>query len=220
MTIAYICVLDFEATCWDDKSVSRRLMEIIEFPSVLIKWDTESGETKRISEIQNYCKPTIKPTLSAFCTELTGITQETVDGSIPFPEALKRHTTWLIEHVPDFYNNNNVHIVTCGNWDLQTQLPRDLKYWKTENITNVYKRFINIKYEFNRFVKPPDKIGGMFSMLKYLDLSLDGRHHSGIDDCRNIAKIWEEMIQRGMKYSDNQVIDVQSKLYRKQKQCK
>lgn len=31
----YICVLDFEATCWNNKQHPRSEMEIIEFPSVL-----------------------------------------------------------------------------------------------------------------------------------------------------------------------------------------
>jgi len=29
----------------------------------------------------------------------------------------------------------------------------------------------------------------MAGMLNILGMKLDGRHHSGIDDCRNIAKI-------------------------------
>jgi len=34
---------------------------------------------------------------------------------------------------------------------------------------------------------------GMKSMLSDLKLALDGRHHSGIDDSRNIAKILREL---------------------------
>ena len=30
---------------------------------------------------------------------------------------------------------------------------------------------------------------GMAGMLKTLKIKLEGRHHSGIDDCKNIAKI-------------------------------
>ena len=56
-------------------------------------------------------------------------------------------------------------------------------------------RWINIKKSFNTFygVSPP----GMTAMLDSLNLRLTGRHHSGIDDCRNIAAIAVEMIRDG-----------------------
>jgi inhibitor of KinA sporulation pathway (predicted exonuclease) len=37
----------------------------------------------------------------------------------------------------------------------------------------------------------------METMLKHLKLILDGHHHSGIDDCRNISKILNKMITDG-----------------------
>ena len=40
--------------------------------------DTETHEVVDI--FQTYVKPTIDPELTEFCTELTGITQEQVDG--------------------------------------------------------------------------------------------------------------------------------------------
>jgi hypothetical protein len=30
--ISYICVLDFEATCWDNNQIDKSKVEIIEFP--------------------------------------------------------------------------------------------------------------------------------------------------------------------------------------------
>ena len=39
--------------------------------------------------------------------------------------------------------------------------------------------------------------GGMMKMLKGLGLKLQGRHHSGLDDCRNTARIVHELLQRG-----------------------
>ena len=38
----------------------------------------------------------------------------------------------------------------------------------------------------------------MANMLKGLNLTLDGRHHSGIDDCRNTAKILIKLIELGL----------------------
>jgi len=37
----------------------------------------------------------------------------------------------------------------------------------------------------------------MDKMLEYLNLTLDGKHHSGIDDCRNISKILGKMVKDG-----------------------
>lgn len=45
-----------------------------------------------------YCKPEVNPILSKFCTELTAITQDMVDGGVPLPEALRLHTEWLRSH--------------------------------------------------------------------------------------------------------------------------
>jgi inhibitor of KinA sporulation pathway (predicted exonuclease) len=41
------------------------------------------------------------------------------------------------------------------------------------------------------------KAGGMVNMLNYLNIPLEGRHHSGIDDTRNIAKILLKIISDG-----------------------
>ncbi len=50
-----------------------------------------------------------------------------------------------------------------------------------------YGQFINIKDMYQQCYNR--KGYGMKSMLDALHLSLDGRHHRGIDDSRNIAKI-------------------------------
>ena len=46
----YICVLDFEATCDD---VKKRSHEIIEYPSVLLKWN-EKSKSLAIHSIRNH----------------------------------------------------------------------------------------------------------------------------------------------------------------------
>ena len=39
------------------------------------------------------------------------------------------------------------------------------------------------------------KIGGMMQMLKILDLEHQGKHHSGIDDVKNICNICTALIK-------------------------
>jgi DNA polymerase III alpha subunit (gram-positive type) len=70
----YICILDFEATCWDNS----RDHEIIEFPSVLLKWN-DDNEITIVDEFQIFVKPKKYPVVSEFCRKLTGITQEIVN---------------------------------------------------------------------------------------------------------------------------------------------
>jgi inhibitor of KinA sporulation pathway (predicted exonuclease) len=52
-------------------------------------------EKKVIGEFQTYVKPTIHPKLTPFCTELTGITQEQVDGGLTLKEALSEVHNFL-----------------------------------------------------------------------------------------------------------------------------
>ena len=187
--IKYICVLDFEATCWDDPTIDKSKIEIIEFPSILYKLD--NNKLEKISEFHEYVKPTINPVLSDFCTKLTGITQETVDKAATFPTIFNRHHKWLKESVP---NLSELSFLTCGAWDLNTQLPRELNNKKIKN-KEAYSYFINIKDEYEYFYKT--KALGMDKMLKHLGLTLEGHHHSGIDDSRNISKILIKMISDG-----------------------
>ena len=144
----YICVLDFEATCWYDNSNH----EIIEFPSVLLKWDNDQLndqlqdkikikiKIKEVSRFQQFVKPLNNSCVSDFCTELTGITQKQIDDGIDLKSTIEAHLKWIT----DITKSSNVTIVTCGNWDLNKMLPADLK-----NISykpnELYTRYANIK---------------------------------------------------------------------------
>ena len=120
----YLVVLDFESTC--DEPVQPKVREVIEFPSVLLKL-TESDDTQCeiIDQFQQYTTANAK--LTPFCTQLTGISQETVDSSgIPFGEALENHTQWLIGHgLLDEVTRQPIKkftFVTVGDWDLEKMI--------------------------------------------------------------------------------------------------
>src|SRR5438105_2697562 len=113
----YLCVLDFEATCVNPSNGT--VNEIIEFPSVLLQWDCGLLGGNKIVEVarfQQYVKPRDNPKLSAFCTDLTGITQEQVDNAKSFPEVFELHQKWINKYVTI---NDQCIIVTCGNWDIE-----------------------------------------------------------------------------------------------------
>lgn len=197
--VDYLAVLDFEATCVEKGRLQPQ--EIIEFPTLLV--DVETGEVEDVFHF--YVKPDVHPKLSVFCTELTGIRQKTIDGiGIPLSEALDQHQQWLKTHniIPWHLASEESHkagkstflYLTCGDWDLSTCLPKQLQYHKA-SVPQQFNVWINIKYAFRE--KYGKKPGGMKRMLYDLGLELEGRHHSGIDDCKNIARICKVMLREG-----------------------
>uniref|UniRef100_A0A7S1ZCS3 Exonuclease domain-containing protein n=1 Tax=Trieres chinensis TaxID=1514140 RepID=A0A7S1ZCS3_TRICV len=194
--VDYLCVLDFEATC--NNGQTPKPQEIIEFPTLLV--NTRTGKVEK--EFHLYIKPDVHPTLSDFCTELTGITQVTVDSGVSLEEALQSIQTWLDESnllphtakVDKGHGSFSFLFLTCGDWDLSQCLPRQLG-WHNKDVPYVFAQWINVKTAFYKLyrVKPT----GMTSMLRMLGMGLEGRHHSGIDDCRNIARICSRMLEDG-----------------------
>lgn len=178
--IDYFLVLDFEGV--NNKHLGGPdIMEIIEFPVVKVNATTFTTE----AIFHTYVQPTIHPTLNPVCTEITGITQEMVDGQPKLPEVLDMLDKWMIsEKLVD--KDVTTCFVTCGNWDLHICLPVQCQYQHLK-YPDYLRRWVNIKDLFERI--EGKKAYGMAGMLKDLGLKLDGRHHSGIDDSKNIAKI-------------------------------
>lgn len=179
----YLVVLDFEATCQKVGRISPQ--EIIEFPSVV--YDTQAG--KVVDMYQDYIKPVHNPVLTGFCTELTGITQSTVDEGKSFPQAMSDYDGWMQRNG---YADDCL-VVTCGDWDLKTMLPAQCRLHTPAVVSPPYlRKWLNIKTAFSALTNR--KARGMAAMLKSLALPLVGRHHSGIDDCRNIASILHALL--------------------------
>ncbi|CAD7941532.1 unnamed protein product [Amoebophrya sp. A25] len=62
-------------------------------------------------------------------------------------------------------------------------------WWATKSPV---KSWCNVKHAFE--ATHNQKGYGMVGMLQAFDIELDGRHHNGIDDCRNIAKVCTKMV--------------------------
>jgi ERI1 exoribonuclease 3 len=65
--LKHLLILDFEATCGD----TIYNQEIIEFPILLYN----IKDNKVLATFHEYIRPVTNPTLTEFCTTLTGITQ-------------------------------------------------------------------------------------------------------------------------------------------------
>lgn len=177
----YFLIIDLEATCCDDNTISRREMEIIEIGAVMLNRETWEID----SEFQQFIKPTRHPTLTEFCTKLTTITQQDVENAPTFPAAITQLNNWISLYP-------NYIFCSWGDYD-KNQFKQDCKF---HNIPYpLGTEHINIKKEFSEYLGTSMKFG-MAQALQHLGIELLGTHHRGIDDARNIAAIYRHIQTR------------------------
>lgn len=166
-----ILVIDLEATCWQGVQPKDQVSEIIEIGIALL--DASTGE---ITVNQGILIKPIKSKVSSFCTELTTITQEMLDeDGISFNEACK-------------YLAKNYSQYTWASYGAY-----DIKMMKQQcSVRNIdyplSKDHINVKELFKERKGLSKKVG-MNGALGILSIPLEGTHHRGVDDAKNIAKI-------------------------------
>ncbi|XP_043929270.1 ERI1 exoribonuclease 2-like [Protopterus annectens] len=199
---AYIIVIDFESTCWNDGK-KHYTQEIIEFPAVLL--NTSNGQIE--SEFHTYVQPQEHPFLSVFCTELTGIKQSQVDAGVPLMICLSQFSRWIrhlqqeknIAFVSDASKPSNPEtnvcaFVTWSDWDLGVclQYERRRKQLRKPDILNGW---IDLRATYKLFYRRRPK--GLNGALQDLGIEFSGREHSGLDDARNTAHLAWRMICDG-----------------------
>ena len=172
-------VVDLEATCWEQGNDPDR-MEIIEIGSVLL--ESASGPVSR--EFGAFVRPVVSPQLSEFCKRLTSIRQEDVDSADPFPEVFRRFLDWI---GPEPFT-----LCSWGAYDLN-QFRKDCRRHGLE-LPPAFERHVNLKKEHSRLrrVKPM----GMSRALAKEGIPLEGTHHRGMDDARNIAKLAQVILPK------------------------
>lgn len=175
----YLLVMDFEATC--ERYEVLMPQEIIELPCAVLS----THDWKLKDMFHSYVKPRVHPTLTPFCTELTGIMQETVDNQPYFVDVFPIFCEWLNKR-GYFDKPEKSSFVTCGNWDLKTMLPSQCDL---DGITlpEQFKQWIDLKHTFCESTGYYPK--SLKDMLMRLKLPLKGRLHSGINDVKNMTSI-------------------------------
>jgi inhibitor of KinA sporulation pathway (predicted exonuclease)/RNA:NAD 2'-phosphotransferase (TPT1/KptA family) len=192
-----LLVLDFEATCDDGTPLEPQ--EVIEFPCVVL--DAASGRV--LAMFHEYVRPVANPRLTAFCTKLTGIAQETVAAAAPFGEVWRRFVAFLQKHEVLSETEQPAEpfaFVTCGDWDLASMLPRQCAT-SGLRVPAWARRWVNIKRSYEEAFG--SKVRGMGDLLRVLKLELLGRHHSGIDDTKNIVRACQAMLAKGFVFQVN-----------------
>jgi inhibitor of KinA sporulation pathway (predicted exonuclease) len=173
-----LLVVDIEATCWEGETApAGEESEIIEVG--LCTLDIASGQ--RLARRSILVRPE-RSRVSAFCTQLTTLTQEQIDQGISFAEAC--------QILREEYASRERVWASYGDYDralfekqcLQRRIPYPFG-----------TRHLNLKTLFPVLFAHPREVG-MATALQLLGLPLEGTHHRGGDDAWNIAAIASTML--------------------------
>lgn len=168
-----IIIVDLEATCWNGPTPEGMVNEIIEIGVCLL--DVNTGE---ISENRGIMVKPERSIISDFCTELTTITPELVEK-----EGISLQEAFRI--LKKEYDSQGRCWASFGAYDMN-QVRRQstdmgIGYPFGPSHINV-KTLFALKKKLNHEI-------GMDGALKILEIPLEGTHHRGVDDAKNIAKI-------------------------------
>lgn len=176
-TIDRIVVVDVEATCWAADPPPDQTSEIIEIGVCLL--DVANGE--RLYRGSILVRPT-QSSVSAFCTQLTSLTQEQVEKGTSFEDACSVLRT-------RFKTKERVW-ASYGDYDrgmFERQCERqEVKYPFSAghiNVKTLLAAIYGLKHET-----------GLSKALNLLGVPLEGTHHRGVDDAWNIAAVLSRII--------------------------
>ena len=173
-----ILVIDVEATCWRGAPPPGEQNEIIEIGACLLH-----PVTGQRSERASILVRPERSQVSAFCTELTTLTQAQVDEGIPFEEACALLRTR--------YRSEDRVWASYGDYD-RKQFQTQCASFGVEYPFSA--KHVNVKAAFAR-LESLSKPVGMAGALKRLQHPLEGTHHRGGDDAWNIAAILEYLLR-------------------------
>lgn len=173
-----INIVDLEATCFKDRNYQRIHSEILEIGIVQV-----NTKTKQIEKEASYIIKPQNSYVSEFCTELTSITPEMAEKGISLQEAFE-----LVKR--DF----SVDKYPWGSWG-GYDARKIYNEAKTKKLHNPFSQsHYNLK-ELFALSKGLKKGVGLNKALNILNLEFDGTHHRGIDDAKNIAKVYNLIIK-------------------------
>jgi len=169
-----IAIIDLECTCNDSPPFGMEEYEVIEIGAVACEMSADGLSI--IDELQFYVKPIVKPVLTPFCIQLTGIGQEIVDQAKALSEVLPKLYDWMLKNDLTAWgswgNDRSQFIIETRVKDLNNPI-KDIQHFDIKKI---------FSQNFGWRV-------GMTRALSLRGLQGEGRLHSGIDDAKNVAKL-------------------------------
>ncbi|THD18562.1 3'-5' exoribonuclease 1, partial [Fasciola hepatica] len=200
----YLLIIDLEATCdfqERHQNTPEYPHEIIEFPVLLYNTRTR----RCVSVFHAYCKPRVRPDLTAFCTNLTQISQAQVDSAQPFPNVLAKIENWL-------FNKHKLSDLRCAIvCDCSADMGKFMRIQCHLNdipLPSWATVWINLSKAFRTFYKLPSKHRVTLStMLRDLNLSFIGQQHRGLDDAINILRVVRTLLADGCLLRVNERVD-------------
>ncbi|PKK86558.1 MAG: 3'-5' exonuclease [Thermoplasmata archaeon HGW-Thermoplasmata-1] len=171
-------IFDLEATCWDTEDEDRP-NETIEIGAVKL-----DDNLNTVSEFDIFIKPVMNPTLSEFCKKLTSISQKDIDDADTFPKAVERFREWVC-------TGDDYILCSWGRYD-KFQLAHDCGLHGLDSswITDYY---VSIKHIYAK--KTKSKRVGFNRVLQQCGLEFEGTPHRGIDDAKNIARVFVQKFE-------------------------
>lgn len=183
-TTEKVLVVDLEATCWENKAAKpgNEQAEIIEVGWALL--DVPSNALLRTGTI--LVKP-VHSRVSEFCTELTTITQAMVDGEgVTLKEAF--------EFLVDELGSKSVSWASYGEYD-KNMVRRQCEVFGLEYPFG--ETHTNVKTVFKDVYRGHRGNYGMASAYRVVfGKPIEGTHHRGGDDARNIAVMLGALLKK------------------------
>jgi inhibitor of KinA sporulation pathway (predicted exonuclease) len=175
-----VLVIDIESTCWNGGFPPRgQANDIVEIG--LCPLELATG--RRLEKRSILVRPE-RSTVSGFCTELTTLTEEQVNGGIAFKDACK-----VLE---DEYRSHDRLWASFGDYDRR-------QFEKQCRETGVPYPFgpshLNVKTLSAISKSLPGELGLPQTMALF-GLPFEGTHHRGHDDAWNIAALLWEIVKR------------------------
>jgi inhibitor of KinA sporulation pathway (predicted exonuclease) len=167
-------IFDIEATCWQGRPPDK-VIETIEIGAYMID---DYGDVK--DKFSKIIKPVVSHSLSAFCIDLTSITQQMVDRAAKFPEVIEEFQDWIGVGYEDYI------LCSWGAFD-KKQLAADCKLHRIDS--EWLAPFADLKEQYKK-MKRMNFAPGLFKVVEMENYNFDGPHHRAIADAYNLAKIF------------------------------
>lgn len=151
--------------------------EIIEIGAVMM-----DEEYRIVKTLNQYIKPEYNPIVEEI-VELTGISNEKVDKSRGFKEAMEEFLEWIGE--------DDVILYSWSEHDLM-QMRKECSYKEvtSDKLETIFEHWVDFQMEFGKLLGIEKKISLNYA-IGAAELTFEGQEHNALDDALNTAHIFQ-----------------------------